>query len=207
MASIRKAKKMGTYKAPSYDKKLYRQTMEQIEKVNKRLRNLERGGNYNSYASKKLFTRLDAKSMDVLQKTRKGKIVKSVKLRKGLTNTQLKAIQKATQQFLQSQTSTSRGIENVREQTKKSMLETLRLDPDSKLTMDDIDDYYEMLGSSDFDYFNEKIGASAMWGLMEDAKEMDASEDGFIKMLNQYITINDEDVRAKALRLYNKYII
>lgn len=207
MASIRKAKKMGTYKAPSYDKKLYNAVVKQIEKTNKRLRNLERGGNYNSYASKKLFTRLDAKAMDVLQKTRKGKIVKSVKLRKGLSNTQLKAIQKATQQFLQSQTSTSRGIENVREQTKKSMFETLRLDPDSKITMDDIDDYYDMLGDKDFDFFNEKIGASAMWDMVADAKEMDASPDGFLKIIERHGMSVDEDVRAKALRLYDKYVI
>lgn len=33
MVSIRKAKKLGIYKKPSYDKKLYMQTVEQVNKV------------------------------------------------------------------------------------------------------------------------------------------------------------------------------
>lgn len=213
MASIRKAKKLAkkqgvVFRQPDAQRKrLQQETREMINEVNRRLRNLERGGNYNSYASKKLFNRLDTKTLDVLNKSRKGKHVLGVKLKRGLTNTQLKAIQKASKQFLTSQTSTSRGIRQVSEQTKKSMLETLRMDEDSKITSDDIEDYYEMLSSNDFEYFNDKIGASAMWGLMEDAKEMDVDENGFVKMLNQYITLNDEDVRNKAIRLYNKYII
>lgn len=200
MASIRKAKKMGTYKPT-----LQEETRQMLKQVNRRLQDLEKSGNYNSWASKKLFTRLDAKAMDVLSK--KGKRIKSVQLRKGLTKTQLTAIQKATNQFLASATSTSKGIEKVREETKKSMFKTLRLDPDSKVTKKDIDDYYDMLGNKDFDYFNEKIGASSMWGLMEDAKEMDASPDGFLKIIERHGLSVDEDVRAKALRLYDKYII
>lgn len=64
-----------------------------------------------------------------------------------------------------------------------------------------------MLGNKDFDYFNEKIGASSMWGLIEDAKEMDASPDGFLKIIERHGMSIDENVRAKALRLYDKYII
>lgn len=208
MASIRKAKKMGTYVPPKkVDKKLLQETQQMVDKVNKRLRNLERGGNYYSYSSKKLFNRLDTKNLDVLQKTRKGKHITSVKLTKQLTNTDLHAVQKASRQFLVSATSTSRGIEKVAEQTKKSMYETLKIAPDSKISKEDVETYYEMLGNSDFDYFNDKIGASAMWSLMEDAKEMDLSENEFISLLNKYITINDEDVRNKAIRLYNKYVI
>lgn len=207
MASIRKAKKMGTYVPKKVDKQLYQETREMVEKVNKRLRNLERGGNYNSYASKKLFTRLDAKSMGVLQKTRKGKHITSVKLTKQLTNTDLHAIQKASKQFLSSATSSSRGIENVSNRTKESMYKTLKIDPNMKITKEDVETYYEMLGNKDFDFFNEKIGASAMWGLMEDAKEMDATENQWLKIIENHGMSIDEDVRAKALRLYDRYIL
>lgn len=208
MASIRKAKKMGTYVPPKkVDKKLLQETQQMVDKVNKRLRNLERGDNYYSYSSKKLFNRLDTKNLNVLQKTRKSKHITSVKLTNQLTNTDLHAIQKASRQFLVSATSTSRGIEKVAEQTKKTMYETLKIAPDSKISKEDVETYYEMLGNNDFDYFNDKIGASAMWSLMEDAKEMNLSENEFISLLNKYITINDEDVRNKAIRLYNKYVI
>lgn len=202
-------KKQGkTFSYPSTQRKeLVRQTQEMVSKVNKRLRNLERGGYYNSYASKKLFNRLDTKVLNVLNKSRKGKHVLSVKVPRNLTNTQLKALQKATKQFLVSQTSTTKGIINVAEATKKSMLQTLKLNPYSKVTEEDIEDYYEMLGSKDFDYFNEKIGASAMWNFMEDAKEFNQSKNQFLKTIELYGMSLDENARNKASRLYEKYIL
>lgn len=208
MTSIRKAKKLGIYKPPKkVDKKLLNETRTMIEKVNKRLRNLEKGGNYNSYASKKLFTRLDAKSLGVLQRTKKGRKIRAIKLNPRLTNTDLHAIQKASRQFLKSATSTSRGIERVAISTKTSMLKTLNIDPNMEVSKKDVEDYYDMLSSSDFDYFNEKIGASAMWGLMEDAKDLEMDENQFVNLLDTYMVSLDEDARNKALRLYNKYIV
>ena len=207
MVSIRKAKKLGIYKKPSYDKKLYMQTVEQVNKVNKRLRSLQKEGYYNSYASKKLFTRLDVKNLDVLERTKKGSHVSRIKLNNRLTNTDLIAIQKATKQFLVSKTSTAKGIRSVESNVKESLYQSLKLDADTEITEDDIEDFYNMLSNNDFDYFSDKIGASALWYLIEDAKELYADENEFINMLNQYITVSDEDVRNKAIRLYNKYVI
>lgn len=207
MVSIRKAKKLGIYKKPSYDKKLYRQTVDQVNKANKRLRSLQKEGYYNSYASKKLFTRLDIKHLDVLDRTKKGSHVSRIKLNNRLTNTDLIAIQKATKQFLISKTSTVKGIRNVESNVKESIYQNLKLNQDTEITKEDIEDFYSMLSDNDFDYFSEKIGASALWYLIEDAKEKDADENEFITMLNQYITVSDEDVRNKAIRLYNKYVI
>jgi hypothetical protein len=212
MASIRKAKKLAkkqgkVFKAPSSErKKLMNETREMVNKVNKRLRSLEKSGNYNSYASKKLFNRLDTKSINVLNKARNKKIL-SVKVTRGLTNTQLKAIQKASSQFLRSKTSTAKGIERTREQTKKSMLESLKTTMDSDITKDDIDDYYDMLSDRDFWYFADKLGASTLWQIIDEAKEKNMSESQFISTLELYITIPDEDIRNKAIRLYNKYVV
>lgn len=208
MVSIRKAKKLGIYKKPSYDKKLYRQTVDQVNKANKRLRSLQKEGYYNSWASKKLFKRLDVKDLDVLDRTKKGSRVNRIKLNNRLTNTDLIAILKATSQFLLSKTSTARGIKSVESSVKKSLYQTLKVDADTKITEEDIEDYYEMLSNDDFDYFSEKIGASTLWNVIEEAKEeLAVNENKFITILNRYITINDEKVRNKAIRLYNKYVI
>lgn len=206
MVSIRKAKKLGIYKKPSYDKKLYRQTVEQVNKANKRLRSLQKEGYYNSWASKKLFKRLDVKDLDVLDRTKKGSRVNRIKLNNRLTNTDLIAILKATSQFLLSKTSTARGIKSVESSVKKSLYQTLKVDADTEITEEDIEDYYDMLSNDDFDYFNEKIGASTLWNLIEETKELVVNENKFITILNRYITINDEKVRNKAIRLYNKYV-
>lgn len=214
MVSIRKAKKLGIYKKPSYDKKLYRQTVDQVNKANKRLRSLQKEGYYNSWASRKLFKRLDVKNLDVLDRTKKGSRVNRIKLNNRLTNTDLIAILKATSQFLLSKTSTARGIKSVESSVKKSLYQTLKVDADTEITEEDIEDYYDMLSNDDFDYFNEKIGASTLWNLIEETKELvvnkseelAVNENKFITILNRYITINDEEVRNKAIRLYNKYV-
>lgn len=208
MASIRKAKKMGTYKKPSYDKNLYNQVRQQVLEVNKRLRSLESTGNYYSYASKKLFNRLDTETLKALQKTRKGKIVKSVKLQPTLTNTQLIAIQKATKQFLVSKTSTPKGIKITQNKTIKAIQRTMSDENKQKVSEEDAQFYFDMLGESDFDYFADKIGASTLWRLIEDAIEKNQSQEQWLKMLNNYVNFeNDADVREKAIRLYEKYIL
>lgn len=213
MASLRKAKKQAKkegrkFENPKVNKELKAKAMENIEKANKRLRSLDRSGNYNSFSSKKLFERLGSKKLNALNKSKKvnrGKVL-SIKLRKNMTNTDLTAVIKATDQFLKSATSTTKGINKVIEKTKKSMYETLKAE-NKDITKEEIEAYYDMLGDKDFDYFNDKIGASEMWSILEDATEAGDNKNDFIKRLNNYITLGDEDVKNKALGLFNKYVL
>lgn len=207
MTSLRKAKKLGIYKPKKVDEKLYKQVKENVMEVNKRLVKLRKSDEYGSWASKKLFDRLDTKNIDVLEKTRKGGQIKKIKLNKNLSNTDLRAIDKATNQFLQSKTSTKRGINIVKRKTIKSIKKTLTLEEGRKVSDEDAEYYYDMLANKDFDWFNEKIGASTMWGLIDDAVEHNDSEVDWITRLNNHaITMNDIEVRERALRLYTKYI-
>lgn len=214
MASIRKAKKLAKKEGRVFinpnksNSSLYKQVQRQLKEVNKRLRSLERSGNYNSYSSKKLFERLDNKRLSVLNKSKKvnrGHVL-GVKLKKNMSNTDLTAVSKAASQFLKSATSTPKKLKKVVEQTKKSMYETLKTQG-KDITKEDIEKYYEMLGNKDFDYFNDKIGASNMWSIIEDAIDADDTQNSFLKRLNNFITLNDVDIRSKAISLYNKYIL
>ena len=212
MTSIRKAKKLGIYKKPKVDKELYQKTKEEVKKANKRLKRLKKSGEYGSYASKKLFNRLDSKTLNVLQKTRKGrtKEVKRIYINKNwnkLTNTDLNAILKATQQFLGSKTSRVSGIRKQRSSTIKAIKGLLSDENGKRVTNADAEFYYDMLENKDFDWFNEKVGASAMWGLIDDAIESEDSADDWVARLEKYaMTLNDEDAKMRALKLYNKYI-
>lgn len=205
MASIRKAKKLGIYKAPKYTKeraKLIADTRKIVSDANRRLKGLNQAGYKGTWASKKLADRLDTKVLNAW--TKQGKI----KIDKTLTNTQLKAIQKATQQFMTSQTSKVSGIKKVKESTLDSLRATLS--KDIELDEMDVESAYEMLSNKDFDYFNnaDRIGASTMWALIEDAKEYDQSEDTFIsRLLNMYDSSNDLDAIERAKRLYDRYIL
>lgn len=205
MASIRKAKKLGIYKAPKYTKeraKLIADTRKIVSDANRRLKGLNQAGYKGTWASKKLADRLDTKVLNAWNK--QGKI----KLNKTLTNTQLKAIQKATQQFMTSQTSKVSGIKKVKESTLDSLKATLS--KDIELDEMDVESAYDMLSNKDFDYFNnaDRVGASTMWALIEDAKEYNQTEDTFIsRLLNMYNSSNDLDAIERAKRLYDRYIL
>lgn len=204
MASIRKAKKLGIYKQPKYTKeraKLIADTRKMVDKANRRLKGLKNAGYKGTWASKKLINRLDTK---VLQGwSRQGKI----KLNKNLTNTQIKAIQKAVDQFIKSKTSTIKGIRDTESATIKAIQSTLSDEKRGLVSKEDAEFYYDMFGNNDFNYFADKIGASTLWMLIDEAIENNDSEDDWISRLGMYITLNDLDIRDKAVRLYNKYIL
>lgn len=205
MTSIRKAKKLGIYKVPKSSKEriqLMNETRDLVSQVNRRLKGLNQAGYKGTWASKKLSNRLNSKKLKSWDKTGK------IKLNKNLTNTQLIAIQKASRQFLESKTSTLKGIKSVSDATKDSLRSTLSKDVQLKDV--DVESAYEMLGNKDFDYFNDmdRIGASTMWALIEDAKEYNQSENTFIRNLqNIWDFSNDLDAVEKARRLYDNYVL
>lgn len=203
MASIRKAKKMGTYKAPKYTTeraKILAQTRKLVDQANRRIKGLNNAGYKGTWASKKLINRLNTKKLKAWGKGGK------VKINKNLSKTQLIAVQKAINQFLSSKTSTIKGIKEVRNATIDSIKSTLSSEKRGRVTEEDAEFYYEMFESDDFNYFADKIGASTLWQLIDEAIEKNVSEENWISMLSSYITLNDLDMRERAIRLYEKYI-
>lgn len=210
MASLRKAKKqakkMGIeFKTPEAvkRKKLETQIKKQVNETNKRLRALDRKGFYNSFSSKKLFDRLGGK-INALEKI--GEKIIGVKIRKNMNITELTALSKATKNFLRSATSTPFKTKSVIRKTKESMYQTMKKQND-KLTMEDIETYYDMLGDNDFDYFAGKEGGSPIWHLIGEAIEAEDDQEAFLKRFNSIITLNDVDVRRRAINLFNKYVL
>ena len=204
MASIRKAKKLGIYKPPKMTKErsmLINETRKMVEQANKRLKGLKNAGYKGTWASKKLINRIDTKTLKAWDKTGK------IKVNKNLTNTQLKAIQKATDQFLKSKTSTIKGIRDTESATIKSIQQTLSNERKGLVSREDAEFYYDMFGNDDFNFFADKIGASTLWMLIDESIENNDSEDDWLSRLGRYITLEDLDIRERAVRLYNKYII
>ena len=205
MASIRKAKKLGLYKPIKNTPervKIMSETRRLIDEANRRLKGLKQAGYKGTWAGKKLASRLDTKVLKAYGKDGK------IKVNKQLSNTQLLAVQKATRQFLESKTSTIKGIKSVKESTIESLKASLS--KDIELADVDAEDAYEMLSNKDFDYFNsaERVGASTMWALIEDAKEFDQNEETFVNnLMNIWDFSNDLDAIDKARRLYDRYVL
>lgn len=210
MASLRKAKKQAKKEGRVFvePEKLKRRSLakaveRQVSLVNKRLRRLDKKGFYNSFSSKKLFERLGGEKFNALQKIN-GKVV-GIKIRDDMSITQLNAVSRASRNFLASATSTPDRLNRVIKKTKESMFRTLKI-KDDNLTMDDIENYYDMLGDKDFDYYNEKFGASTMWSVIEDAIEANDDQQAFIKRMNGLLTLNDKEMTDRVIRLFNKYV-
>ena len=182
--------------------KLERETKKFVSKANARLDSLQRRYKSGTWASKKLANRLSSNKMRMW--TKKGKI----KLSKNPTRSQLVAVNKAITQFLNSQTSTKKGISDVREKTIESLRGTLSTDVE-EMSYDDAEKFYEMFGNNDFQTIADKIGSSALQACIEDAIENGDSESYFVKRLEWYggVDMNDLDIRDAAIRLYAKYVL
>ena len=179
--------------------KLERETRKLVSKANARLDSLQRRYRSGTWASKKLANRLTSNKLRMW--TKQGKI----RLGKNLTKAQLIGLNKAVNQFLQSQTSTKRGIQEV----KRKQIESIRLRrsvEDDEFTEEDAEDFYDMFGDNDFAYFADKIGASKLQEIIYDAIKANDDEDDFLSRLELYIELNDLDIREKAIRLYKKYV-
>ena len=179
--------------------RLEKETRKLVSKANARLDSLQRRYKSGTWASKRLANRLSSNKFNMWSK--KGKI----KTGKNLTKAQLIGLNKAINQFLNSQTSTKKGISTW----KKNQVESIKLnrsdDPD--FTEEDAEDFFTMFGDNDFDFFASKIGASALQEIIYDAMRENDSEDEFVARLSLYIEINDLDIREKAIRLYEKYVL
>lgn len=214
-------------KSTTQKQELYRKVKKQVIETNKRLEKLSRGYDVNkavrnpktgrferiskevkrvsyesgTWASKKLKDRLETSTLDAWSN---GK----VKIRENMTITQLRAIQKATSQFMTSKTSTLKGIQSVKESTKASLKATLSDEDLGELTDNELETMYNMLSDTDFSFLSDKVGASTAWSLIEDAKDNNDTEKGWINRLNRYaFEINDVYMKEKALAIYNKYIV
>lgn len=178
----------------------YNEAMRLMKQANAKITKLTQGG-YKSgtWASKRLQNKLQTAKIGAWHRGR-------IKIKDTMTETQLTNIKKSINQFLSSSTSTVKGIEKTKKKTKESLAISLSDEQRGKLSDEDVEFYYDMLGNDDFDFFGDKLGSSTMWALIDDAIENNDTEKSWLSRLENYITLNDEDVRNRAIRLYDKYI-
>lgn len=180
---------------------LEKETRRLVNKANARLDSLQRRYKSGTWASKKLANRLSTNKMKMWSK---GKI----KMGSNLTKTQMVGLNKAINQFLASATSTKKGIKSVREKTIESLQGTLSTE-EKEMSYEDAESFYEMFGDNDFNYIRDYVPASTLQACIEDAIEEGDSENSFVKRLEDYsdVSFNDLDLRDRAKRLYEKYVL
>lgn len=181
----------------------------QAEKINKRLRSLERAGEYGKYKSKELIRFAQTNPYLDIKKTKKSNrhilTIKKVKL----PIAEVRLIKKKFTEVLKSKVFSKIGILRARREMRKSLKETLEEQYGKDIYNKDIDMFYDIA-----EYANEtqqesildKINPSEFFALVNIAKERSMSLPSWINMLNDYVQINNDYMRKEAEELYYKYV-
>lgn len=192
-------------------KELERQVIKAVRETNKRLKGLGKSYKVGTWSSRKLKGR-------IMSNKTKGLMYKGkrIKLKPKMTKTNLTQVLKATRQFLESKTSTRRGIEQAREDVIESLKEEFQFDKGKTVSKEDAETMYEMLSNKDFNRFNIKkkgkedefIGASGLWSEIDYANTTNISKESFIERLQnlrkQDFSIDDQKA---AERIYERYVL
>ena len=175
-----------------------------IEKTNKALNRIERSGKYGKYASKKLLKLTNDKTV---RYKRKNKFKFKIKNVRTLTTQQQLKYLKVFTRFLNSPTSSESGLLKAETEVKERVRKSLGEVSEKELTDEDVEDFYDLMTDENLtNYFLQYLKPSDLYGLILEAKEQGWNEDKFIQELEQFMTINVEESRNKAKRLYEKYV-
>lgn len=176
--------------------KLLKELKKLAKRANQRLVRLEREYGKDTWASKKLRKRLEVEKLQAF--TEKGRIRVSSKY----NITQLNAVITATNQFLNSATSSKRGIEKIKKKTKEKFKVIFGVD-DENVNDDDVNDIYNLFEDQDFLDVIQKIPSSEFVALLQECKSNNRDKTYYINQLENFIDFgNDLDIKEKALRIY-----
>ena len=183
--------------------KLYRDTMKQVREVNERLNSLERRHESGTWATGKLKTRIKSNKTKGLMY--KGK---RIKLKPKMTKTSLTAVQKATRQFLESATSTNKGIREVKDKTIRTLKETLNLDNDlHKFSDKEVENIHKVFEVKSTRNLVDEVGGSLLIQELAYSVKHDLDADSFIDRINKYMEQDiDLDLKQQAIQFFNDYI-
>lgn len=179
--------------------KLYKQLRLEVKRANQRLVRLERRYGVNTWASKKLQNRLNSDLVDSW--TESGR----VKLNKSMSITQLRAVAKATKMFLNSKTSTVRGVKQTIKNTKTGLRKIL--EDGTSIPDEEIETIYDLMNDDYLRELSDYIPPSDLAVLLQDSREKHDNEEDFSKRIGNYIELgNDIDLKNKLSNIYSKYI-
>ena len=182
--------------------KLYEELKKLAKRANQRIVRLEREFGKDKWSVKNLRDRLDTQKLNAWTKTGR------IKYNKSMTITELRAVIKATNQFLNSQTSTKRGIKQVRKKQIEGIKRSMSID-DEEFTYEEAESLYRLFEDTDFTYFVPKyFTASEFWSLIQEAKEQNVDENGFIELIEMYLTVGtDAEMLMRVKAIYDKYLV
>ena len=168
------------------------------KKANARLGHVEQQFGRNMFAAGKLKEKLEEISPLAFKKGR-------VKFNEKMDEMQLKAIIKATKNYLKSETSTITGIKKHQANIKQGISIAFE-DEETELTKDDVNTLFNFFEDRDFLDLTRFIKASDLIALLVDTKENNKTFDYFKEQIESYIFFgNDQDMIDNLQKIYDKF--
>lgn len=182
----------------------------QAEKITKRLRSLEKAGEYGKLnAQKELIRFAQTNPFVSIKKSRGSKRRRLIvsKLKKTIAEQRL--IRKKFTTFLKSKVSSVAGIRQARAKMEESLKETLKGQTGREIDQEDVDRFIEIAKyaeEANQESILDKIDPSTFNMLVNVAREQNYSVPQLINLLNDYVLINNDYMRKEAEELYYKYV-
>ena len=179
----------------------------QAEKINKRIKALEKADLYGTYKSRELQQFAKETAGVTIKISRSGK--HTITVSGNLRPQQIRLIAKKFNEFLTSPYSTPVGINRARASMRKKLTQTLSEQLGKDVTDKDVDKFLDIAKYAERvrqASILEYIDPSEFMAIVSYAKDQGMSQDAWVSLLNQYVTINNETMREEANYLFNKYV-
>ena len=190
-----------------FDRNNYDSLKKKVLRANKAIERIEKKYGEDSWGVNRLYNKLDNETFKGI--TKSGRI----RLNKNMSDVQLKAIEKATNNFLDNKkTSTLKGIKATIKEVKTGLKGTLG-DNEHQLTDREINKLYDLVADKDKRVTTEQIGASTIWTTLIEAKEKYEAGDTNFENIDTYYDLVEkrgdlelsEDDKDFLEEIYLKY--
>lgn len=180
------------------------------DEINVMLDILENAGYLNTWASKKLFNKIDNPMLDIVNRSSR---INTRKINKHeQTKSELAYITKAFNEFKMSLTSTPRGIRKSVEFQRDRIREQSDLEEfANSLTEEEIADIYSIFSDEDYVSINEagQFASATLFTMAIDTIEKDETANEFITKMKRYGNkewMRDVNNQRKMRSIYKKYL-
>lgn len=180
---------------------LYNLLKKEVKKANMRIARIEKAFGEDSWGAKKIRPYLETEKLNAI--TEKGFIT----VRKSMTESQMKMVEKYVKRFNSYEISTIKGIKDVRQRTIES-LQKYYSKPNLTISYEEAETLYELQNSNDYNWIFKYMNPSEFWNFVEECIDENWTEEQFVdELIVHYIQEgNDQQMIAKCQALYNHIV-
>lgn len=183
--------------------------MIQTERINKKLRRLEKAGLYGKYKSKELMEFVSRQPELSIKKSRGSKRHRLVVKKVRMSIQQQRYLMRHLKSFEKSKALTPTGIKNIETKVRTKVKQTLSERMDREVSDEDVErlyDFFEYSSQTQQANILDLIDPSTFFYIVNTCIEKNYSSNTFFNILCQYADINNDYYRREAEYLYNKFV-